>query len=135
MSEVVVENVEVAEKPKREKSPMTYKEFLQAVITGTAQVNGMSVIDKATELLAKEQAKSKSADGKPSKAKTESKAEQEAILSYLQTQTETVPCKTIAEAVGLKSPKVNACLKFLVEDGLVKKMDFGRNKPFEYILA
>ena len=137
MSEVVVENVEVAEKPKREKSPMTYKEFLQGVITGAETVNGMKIVDKAAELLVKEMGKGKSADGekKPSKAKENSKAEQEAILSYLHTQTESVPCKTIAEAVGLTSPKVNSCLRFLVEDGLVKKMDFGRNKPYEYIVG
>ena len=131
-------NVEmVEEKAKKPKSPMTYKEFLQAVITDTAIVNGMTIKAKATELLEKEMAKSSRVDEngvkKPSKAKQESASQQAEILDFLRTKAESVACKEIAEAVGMTSPKVNSCLRFLVEDGKVQKLDFGRNKPFGYM--
>lgn len=131
-----IKNENGTEKAKRVKSPMTEKEFLQAVIMGLEEVNGMTVKAKATELLLKKENKGKSEDGekKPSKAKTESKPLQDEIMSYLHTQSSSVPVKKIAEAVGSTSPKVNAALKFLVEDELVNKLDFGRNKPFEYII-
>ena len=87
------------------------------------------------ELMLKLNPKQKAkAKAKPSKAKEESKPLQEKILAFLNTQTASVCTKEIATAVGSTSPKCTSALKFLVEDGLVNKLDLGRNKPYEYIV-
>ena len=134
MEQVVVNENVVAESEKKQKSPMTLRQFYEAVMTGTPVVNGMKVVDKAAELLVQMDNSKAKAKAKPSKAKEESKPLQEKILAFLNTQTASVCTKEIAAAVGSTSPKCTSALKFLVEDGLVNKLDLGRNKPYEYIV-
>ena len=134
MEQVVVNESVAVESEKKQKSPMTLRQFYEAVMVGAPEVNGMKVVDKAAELLVQMDNSKAKAKAKPSKAKEESKELQGQILAYLNTQTASVCTKEIAQAVGCTSPKATSALRFLVEDGLVNKLDLGRNKPYEYIV-
>lgn len=123
------------------KTGMTTREFIEGFLAGkdkTDVVNGISYEQKGYELLAamnkRNEAKKATASSKPSKTYAENAPIREAITKYLSEQTESVLTKDIAEAVGVTSNKISGVIRTMVENGVVERIDLGRNKPLEYRL-
>lgn len=113
----------------------TQREFLEAIIAGKFEAkaeNGETVIEKATDMLKKIDARNKTNQEKVRKSKVDNTVEKGQIMEYLQGFDESVRAKDIADGTGLTVQKVAAVLKQLVAEGDVQRLDLGRNKALEY---
>ncbi len=105
---------------------MTTREFYLSVINGTG--TSEETMQKARELLEKHDAsndKRKSAD---TKEKKEAAARREAVLNFINEQTEPVTRDTIAGCLEMSPSQASAACKSLIESGAVQKSEIKVDK-------
>lgn len=125
---------------------MTTREFLEAIIAGkdnTTSINGLSIKEKAEQLITamdKKNEKRKDSPKKPSKSYEENAPIRAAIVDFFNERKENGDeaseiVKNIASAIGCTVPKTNAAIRQMVEhDKTLERIDLGRNKPLQYRL-
>lgn len=128
------------------KTGMTTREFLEAIIAGkdnTTSINGLSIKEKAEQLITamdKKNEKRKDNPKKPSKSYEENAPIRAAIVDFFNERKENGDeaseiVKNIASAIGYTVPKTNAAIRQMVEhDKTLERIDLGRNKPLQYRL-
>ena len=133
------------------KNEMTSRDLLNTILkNGSAEllamtVNGQSVKDKCALLIAKmdaDNAKKRATPTKETEAHKKAEPIRKAIMDFLSMQTHSVTESEIAKAIqpalfpDVEPAKVGAKIRPSVQElcnnGMVDKLDFGRNKPLEY---